>query len=172
MEMFCFVFCFFLYSRWFWWQWIYFLPFQVVERLLSIPAKYWGQFAFADSTGMNNAHGTDTPDSKGKLMAGDNKNSSKMSMRIRRYTLFFLYFVKSNLIAHVKKIKTIFFFFFWSVVSILGPVTTPEHQTMVKTPSSSSLSQRVMHTLSSTTMWAYSYWHTPSQSVNKKRDKA
>uniref|UniRef100_A0A3Q4AP95 Rac GTPase-activating protein 1 n=1 Tax=Mola mola TaxID=94237 RepID=A0A3Q4AP95_MOLML len=78
---------------------------RVVERLLSIPAKYWGQFAFADST-----------DSKGKLMAGDNKNSSKM-------------------------------------MSILGPVTTPEHQTMVKTPSSSSLSQRVMHTLSSTTIF-------------------
>ncbi|KAF7647570.1 hypothetical protein LDENG_00170400 [Lucifuga dentata] len=38
-------------------------------------------------------------------------------------------------------------------VSILGPVTTPEHQAMSKTPSSSSLSQRVMHTLSSTTIF-------------------
>ncbi|KAG7229730.1 hypothetical protein INR49_012526 [Caranx melampygus] len=37
-------------------------------------------------------------------------------------------------------------------VSILGPVTTPEHQIM-KTPSSSSLSQRMMQTLSSTTLF-------------------
>uniref|UniRef100_A0A8C7ZHF9 Rac GTPase-activating protein 1 n=1 Tax=Oryzias sinensis TaxID=183150 RepID=A0A8C7ZHF9_9TELE len=35
-------------------------------------------------------------------------------------------------------------------VSILGPVTTPEHQTITKTPSSGSLSQRMMQTLSST----------------------
>lgn len=38
------------------------------------------------------------------------------------------------------------------LVSILGPLTTPEQQKMVKTPSSSSLSQRVMHTLSNTTL--------------------
>ncbi|MED6241456.1 hypothetical protein ATANTOWER_015146 [Ataeniobius toweri] len=38
-------------------------------------------------------------------------------------------------------------------VSILGPVTTPEQQMMSKTPSSSSLSQRVMQTLSSTTIF-------------------
>ncbi|XP_017278274.1 rac GTPase-activating protein 1-like [Kryptolebias marmoratus] len=37
-------------------------------------------------------------------------------------------------------------------VSILGPVMTPEQQ-MAKTPSSSSLSQRMMHTLSSTTIF-------------------
>ncbi|MED6263747.1 hypothetical protein CHARACLAT_007689 [Characodon lateralis] len=37
--------------------------------------------------------------------------------------------------------------------SILGPVTTPEQQMMSKTPSSSSLSQRVMQTLSSTTIF-------------------
>uniref|UniRef100_A0A8C7IC23 Rac GTPase-activating protein 1 n=1 Tax=Oncorhynchus kisutch TaxID=8019 RepID=A0A8C7IC23_ONCKI len=36
-------------------------------------------------------------------------------------------------------------------VSMLGPVTTPEHQ-MTKTPSSSSLSQRMKQTFSSTTM--------------------
>ncbi|XP_070815496.1 rac GTPase-activating protein 1-like [Chaetodon trifascialis] len=72
---------------------------RVVERLLSIPAKYWGQFAYPDNTGVNSAG---TPDHK---------------------------------------------------VSILGPVTTPEHQMMAKTPSSSSLSQRVMHTLSSTTIF-------------------
>uniref|UniRef100_A0AAQ5X2A5 Rac GTPase-activating protein 1 n=1 Tax=Amphiprion ocellaris TaxID=80972 RepID=A0AAQ5X2A5_AMPOC len=40
-----------------------------------------------------------------------------------------------------------------SAVSILGPVTTPEHQMMAKTPSSSSLSQRMMQTLSSTTLF-------------------
>uniref|UniRef100_A0A3P8S2L9 Rac GTPase activating protein 1 n=1 Tax=Amphiprion percula TaxID=161767 RepID=A0A3P8S2L9_AMPPE len=38
-------------------------------------------------------------------------------------------------------------------MSILGPVTTPEHQMMAKTPSSSSLSQRMMQTLSSTTLF-------------------
>ncbi|XP_061641543.1 rac GTPase-activating protein 1-like isoform X1 [Phyllopteryx taeniolatus] len=38
-------------------------------------------------------------------------------------------------------------------VSILGPLTTPEHQ-MTKTPSSSSLSKRMMQTLSSTTIFA------------------
>jgi hypothetical protein len=37
-------------------------------------------------------------------------------------------------------------------VSILGPVNTPEHHMMSKTPSSGSLSKRMMHTLSSTTM--------------------
>uniref|UniRef100_A0A8C5E889 Rac GTPase-activating protein 1 n=1 Tax=Gouania willdenowi TaxID=441366 RepID=A0A8C5E889_GOUWI len=37
-------------------------------------------------------------------------------------------------------------------VSLLGPVTTPEQQTMTKTPSSGSLSQRMMQTLSSTTL--------------------
>ncbi|XP_061583768.1 rac GTPase-activating protein 1-like [Cololabis saira] len=38
-------------------------------------------------------------------------------------------------------------------VSILGPVTTPERQMMAKTPSSSSLSQRMKQTLSSTTLF-------------------
>ncbi|XP_015249857.1 PREDICTED: rac GTPase-activating protein 1-like [Cyprinodon variegatus] len=38
-------------------------------------------------------------------------------------------------------------------VSMLGPVTTPEHQVISKTPSSSSLSQRVMQTLTSTTIF-------------------
>ncbi|XP_037642941.1 rac GTPase-activating protein 1-like [Sebastes umbrosus] len=72
---------------------------RVVERLLSIPANYWGQFAHPDYTDMDNAN---TPDHG---------------------------------------------------VSILGPVTTPEHQMMAKTPSSSSLSQRMKHTLSSTTIF-------------------
>ncbi|XP_077583340.1 rac GTPase-activating protein 1-like isoform X2 [Stigmatopora nigra] len=38
-------------------------------------------------------------------------------------------------------------------VSILGPLTTPEHQLMSKTPSASSLSKRVMQTLTSTTIF-------------------
>ncbi|KAM9759640.1 rac GTPase-activating protein 1-like [Menidia menidia] len=38
-------------------------------------------------------------------------------------------------------------------VRILGPVTTPEHQVMAKTPSSSSLSQRMKQTLSNTTLF-------------------
>ncbi|XP_068576311.1 rac GTPase-activating protein 1-like [Cebidichthys violaceus] len=75
---------------------------RVVERLLSIPANYWDQFAYPDNTGMDDAHHTETPDLK---------------------------------------------------VSILGPLTTPEHQMMAKTPSSSSLSQRMKQTLSSTTIF-------------------
>ncbi|CAL8340803.1 unnamed protein product [Merluccius merluccius] len=38
-------------------------------------------------------------------------------------------------------------------VSILGPVTTPEHHMLTKTPSSGSLSKRMMQTLSSTTLF-------------------
>ncbi|KAK2862376.1 hypothetical protein Q5P01_001909 [Channa striata] len=75
---------------------------RVVERLLTIPTSYWSQFAYPDSTAMDSAHHTVTPDRK---------------------------------------------------VSILGPVTTPEHQMMSKTPSSSSLSQRMKQTLSSTTLF-------------------
>uniref|UniRef100_A0A3B5MIN0 Uncharacterized protein n=1 Tax=Xiphophorus couchianus TaxID=32473 RepID=A0A3B5MIN0_9TELE len=41
---------------------------------------------------------------------------------------------------------------YFCTMSILGPVTTPEHQMLSKTPSSSSLSQRVMQTLTNTTM--------------------
>ncbi|XP_042367445.1 rac GTPase-activating protein 1-like [Plectropomus leopardus] len=75
---------------------------RVVERLVSIPANYWSQFAYPDNMGMDDVHLTGTPDPK---------------------------------------------------VSILGPVTTPEHQMMAKTPSSSSLSQRMKQTLSSTTIF-------------------
>ncbi|XP_037304440.2 rac GTPase-activating protein 1-like [Pungitius pungitius] len=75
---------------------------RVVERLLSIPVNYWGQFAYPDNTSMDNAHHADTPDHN---------------------------------------------------VSILGPVTTPEHQRMAKTPSSGSLTQRMKQTLSSTTIF-------------------
>ncbi|KAL7407216.1 hypothetical protein ABVT39_004868 [Epinephelus coioides] len=75
---------------------------RIIERLLSIPANYWGQFAYPDNVGMDDVHNTDTPDFQ---------------------------------------------------VSILGPVTTPEHQMMSKTPSSSSLSQRMKQTLSSTTIF-------------------
>ncbi|XP_049443217.1 rac GTPase-activating protein 1-like [Epinephelus fuscoguttatus] len=75
---------------------------RIIERLLSIPANYWGQFAYPDNVGMDNVHNTATPDFQ---------------------------------------------------VSILGPVTTPEHQMMSKTPSSSSLSQRMKQTLSSTTIF-------------------
>uniref|UniRef100_G3NZV7 Rac GTPase-activating protein 1 n=1 Tax=Gasterosteus aculeatus aculeatus TaxID=481459 RepID=G3NZV7_GASAC len=75
---------------------------RVVERLLSIPVNYWGQFAYPDNTSMDNAHHADTPDHN---------------------------------------------------VSILGPVTTPEHQRMAKTPSSGSLTQRMKQTLSMPRKW-------------------
>ncbi|XP_019942518.2 rac GTPase-activating protein 1-like isoform X2 [Paralichthys olivaceus] len=35
---------------------------KVIERLLSIPANYWGQFAFPDNTAMDNNHQFETPD--------------------------------------------------------------------------------------------------------------
>ncbi|KAK5934320.1 hypothetical protein CgunFtcFv8_014728 [Champsocephalus gunnari] len=76
---------------------------RVMERLFSIPADYWGQFAYPDYTVIDSSHQTETPD-------------------------------------HHQ-------------VSILGPLTTPEHQMMAKTPSSSSLSQRMKQTLSSTTIF-------------------
>ncbi|KAK5872804.1 hypothetical protein PBY51_013467 [Eleginops maclovinus] len=76
---------------------------RVVERLFSVPADYWGQFAYPEYTDIDSSHQTGTPD-------------------------------------HHK-------------VSILGPLTTPEHQMMTKTPSSSSLSKRMKQTLSSTTIF-------------------
>ncbi|XP_010788634.1 rac GTPase-activating protein 1-like [Notothenia coriiceps] len=76
---------------------------RVMERLFSIPADYWGQFAYPDYTDIGSSHQTETPD-------------------------------------HHQ-------------VSILGPLTTPEHQMMAKTPSSSSLSQRMKQTLSSTSIF-------------------
>ncbi|KAG7493826.1 rac GTPase-activating protein 1-like [Solea senegalensis] len=75
---------------------------RVIERLLSISAHYWSQFASPDIAAMENDHQFETPEHK---------------------------------------------------VSILGPVTTPERQMMSKTPSSSSLSKRMMQTLSSTTIF-------------------
>lgn len=74
---------------------------RVVERLLSIPQKYWCQFTIGQAHPDDNANYFNSQDHK---------------------------------------------------VSVLGPVTTPERQ-MVKTPSSSSLSQRVRQTLSSTTIF-------------------
>lgn len=42
------------------------MSFQIIERLLSIPANYWGQFAYPDNVGMDNVHNTATPDFQGK----------------------------------------------------------------------------------------------------------
>ncbi|XP_019108899.2 rac GTPase-activating protein 1 [Larimichthys crocea] len=39
---------------------------RVIERLLSIPAKYWGQFAYPDNIGMDDAH--HTPDHKVSIL--------------------------------------------------------------------------------------------------------
>uniref|UniRef100_A0A3Q2XXJ0 Rac GTPase-activating protein 1-like n=1 Tax=Hippocampus comes TaxID=109280 RepID=A0A3Q2XXJ0_HIPCM len=72
---------------------------RVIERLFSIPASYWSQYAYPDNIDVESAHFTGTPSHNGK--------------------------------------------------SILGPLTTPEHQLMAKTPSSSSLSKRMMQTFSS-----------------------
>ncbi|XP_029006586.1 rac GTPase-activating protein 1-like isoform X2 [Betta splendens] len=75
---------------------------RIIERLLSIPASHWSQYAFPDIIAMDSSHLIVTPDRK---------------------------------------------------VSLLGPVTTPEHQMMAKTPSSSSLSQRMMQSLSNSTIF-------------------
>ncbi|KAM9860118.1 rac GTPase-activating protein 1-like [Aulostomus maculatus] len=71
---------------------------RVIERMLTIPASYWRQYAHPDDLEAD----SDTTDHK---------------------------------------------------VSILGPVTTPEQQMMSKTPSSSSLSKRMIQTLSSATIF-------------------
>ncbi|XP_037108338.1 rac GTPase-activating protein 1-like [Syngnathus acus] len=75
---------------------------RVVERLFSIPANYWSQYAHPDNIDMGDTNFPETPNHD---------------------------------------------------VSMLGPLTTPEHQLMTKTPSSSSLSKRMMQTLSSTTLF-------------------
>ncbi|XP_071351083.1 rac GTPase-activating protein 1-like [Trachinotus anak] len=41
---------------------------RVIERLLSIPASYWRQFAHPDNTAMDNAHQFDTPDHKVSIL--------------------------------------------------------------------------------------------------------
>ncbi|KAM6980026.1 rac GTPase-activating protein 1-like [Aplochiton taeniatus] len=89
---------------------------RVIERLLSLPADYWSQFAHPDNMSLDNGAHAHTPDHK---------------------------------------------------VSMLGPLTTPEQQ-MVKTPSSSSLSQRMKQTLSSTTLFGSKSKAsaTPSRNVN------
>ncbi|KAM3878567.1 rac GTPase-activating protein 1-like [Diretmus argenteus] len=88
---------------------------RVIERLLSIPASYWGQYAHPDITAMDNAPHINTPDHN---------------------------------------------------VSMLGPLNTPEHRAMTKTPSSSSLSQRMKHTLSSTTIFGSK--NKPSTTSNRQ----
>ncbi|KAK7884933.1 hypothetical protein WMY93_028056 [Mugilogobius chulae] len=70
---------------------------KVVERLLSLPVSYWGQFVTADSAQPNLDH---------------------------------LIIENANCYATPER------------VSMLGPLTTPEHQ-LSKTPSSSSLTQRM-----------------------------
>ncbi|XP_061591316.1 rac GTPase-activating protein 1 [Cololabis saira] len=74
---------------------------KVVERLLALPADYWGQFVIAENEHLNLDH---------------------------------LIIENANCYATPER------------VSMLGPLTTPEHQ-MSKTPSSSSLSQRMKNTL-------------------------
>ena len=66
MFMFVQVF-FFYYNHWI----IECMSFQVVERMLSIPANYWSKFAYPDNMGMVNH--TDTPDHKGKQLKGDHQ---------------------------------------------------------------------------------------------------
>ncbi|CAJ1051566.1 rac GTPase-activating protein 1-like [Xyrichtys novacula] len=41
---------------------------RVIERLLSIPASYWSQFAYPDNAGMDNAHRTETPDHRVSML--------------------------------------------------------------------------------------------------------
>uniref|UniRef100_UPI0037E9ACEC rac GTPase-activating protein 1 n=1 Tax=Semicossyphus pulcher TaxID=241346 RepID=UPI0037E9ACEC len=74
---------------------------KVVQRLLALPADYWGQFVMAESAQPNLDH-----------LIIENANCYATPERM----------------------------------SMLGPLTTPEHQ-LNKTPSSSSLSQRMKSTL-------------------------
>uniref|UniRef100_A0A8C9X7H8 Rac GTPase-activating protein 1 n=1 Tax=Sander lucioperca TaxID=283035 RepID=A0A8C9X7H8_SANLU len=67
---------------------------RVVERLLSIPGKYWDQFAYPDNTGMDNARHTDTPDHQVSIlgplttpehqMMAKTPSSSSLSQRMRQ----------------------------------------------------------------------------------------
>ncbi|XP_026206048.1 rac GTPase-activating protein 1-like [Anabas testudineus] len=41
---------------------------RVIERLLSIPTNYWSQFAYPDSTAMDSAHHSVTPDRKVSML--------------------------------------------------------------------------------------------------------
>uniref|UniRef100_UPI0037E965C8 rac GTPase-activating protein 1-like n=1 Tax=Semicossyphus pulcher TaxID=241346 RepID=UPI0037E965C8 len=66
---------------------------KVIERLLSIPANYWRQFAYPDNTGMDYAHPPDTPDHKVSIlgpvttpehqMMAKTPSSSSLSQRMK-----------------------------------------------------------------------------------------
>ncbi|XP_070701802.1 rac GTPase-activating protein 1-like [Pempheris klunzingeri] len=66
---------------------------RVIQRLLSIPTGYWGQFAYPDNVGMDMAHLTDTPDHKVSIlgpvttpehqMMAKTPSSSSLSQRMK-----------------------------------------------------------------------------------------
>ncbi|KAM9785732.1 LOW QUALITY PROTEIN: rac GTPase-activating protein 1 [Neosynchiropus ocellatus] len=95
---------------------------KVVERLLSLPASYWSQFVTANKENLNRDH-----------LVFENTNC---------YTPERSECHLGRALAHRPgrddRVCV--------SVSILGPLTTPEHQ-LTKTPSSSSLSQRMMSSL-------------------------
>lgn len=61
--------------------------FQIIERMLTIPAKYWGQFAYPDNAGTAYAQCTSTPDRNGKSLVTSMKKSPKMTNMIKLQTL-------------------------------------------------------------------------------------
>ncbi|XP_059184919.1 rac GTPase-activating protein 1-like [Centropristis striata] len=67
---------------------------RIVERLLSIPGNYWGQFAYPDFAGMENTYHTDTPDHQVSIlgplttpehqMMSKTPSSSSLSQRMKQ----------------------------------------------------------------------------------------
>lgn len=109
----------------FWTRVFHYALSQVVERLLNLPVEYWSQFMISDDQAHNNhmiienANVHATPDQKSMNF------TSKHLPKITRPIVIF------NTTC-----------FLCTVVNMFGPITTPDQQ-MSKTPSSSSLSQRM-----------------------------
>lgn len=96
---------------------------QVVERLLSLPADYWSQFVAA----------SEQPNADHLII--ENSNCYATPERSEEWPLPRR--TAPSIFPDVRRVVS---------VSMLGPLTTPEHQ-FNKTPSSSSLSQRMKSSL-------------------------
>lgn len=111
---------------------------QVVERLLSLPADYWSRFVMATSEQpagdhliIENSNCYATPERSARSPGFACHSAVAQALQFARpLTQRFI----PNVVCCVLS------------VSMLGPLTTPEHQ-FSKTPSSSSLSQRMKSTL-------------------------
>lgn len=104
---------------------------QVVERLLSLPADYWSQFV---NVGNEPPHQNQLIIENANCYSTPDRHMSALDVCCQS--------LGPHTCVCVCVAVTVVVF----PVSMLGPLTTPEHQ-LSKTPSSSSLSQRVKSTL-------------------------